>query len=125
MREKNVNALRALLEEALAASKGGYRLTTHCVEGDPARPIYDDPARLAEWLVEAGGVLVPGAVSEQEAIDLLHPAPAGAVARQDPTEGPLLRDGLRRIADDGTGAAREGGEGLLCLKGTHQWGVTS
>lgn len=124
MREQNVKALRKLLEDAVAASSGGYRLTSRCVGGDPEHSIYDDPDRLAEWLVEAGGVLVPSAVSEQEAMDLLYKVPAEVYARvPEESKGPCLREGLRQIATDTPfGGDDEGGEAVLCLKGTHSWG---
>jgi hypothetical protein len=125
MRAQNVEALRKLLEEAVAASRGGYRLTSRCISGDPERPIYDDPGRLAEWLVEAGGVLVPTAVTEQEAMDLLHKVPAEIYARvPEESKGIWLREGLRRIAGDTPfGDEERDGEAVLCLKGTHRWGV--
>ena len=123
MREQNVKALTALLEEAAAASTGGYRLTTLTAVGTE-RLLLDDPARLAEWLVEAGAVLVPAAVTEQEAMNLLHRAPERLPRVAELSEGPGLREGLRRIATDGGPRSRDDGdEALLALKGTHHWGV--
>jgi hypothetical protein len=126
MRAQNVKALRELLEEAVAASSGGYRLTSRCVGGDPERSIYDDPGRLAEWLVEAGGVLVPSAVTEQEAMDLLYKVPAEVYARvPEESKGVWFREGMRRIASDTPFGGDDGsGEAVLCLKGTHRWGVS-
>lgn len=123
MRAQNVKALRELLEEAIAASRGGYRLTSRCVSGGSERLTYDDPAQLAEWLVEAGGVLVPTAVTEQEAMDLLHKVPAEIYARvPEESKGIWLREGLRRIASDTPlGDEERSGEPVLCLKGTHRW----
>jgi hypothetical protein len=124
MREQNVKALSTLLEEASAATSGGYRLTT-LTAGGTERLILDHPTRLAEWLVEAGAVLVPEAVTEQEAMNLLHRVPAERAPRvTELSEGPWLREGLRRIATDGGPRSRdEGDEALLALKGTHHWGV--
>jgi hypothetical protein len=56
---------------AVAASSGGYRLTagvSAAIRSIPDMMIPKDMMvrRLAEWLVEAGGVLVPGGVSEQQ-----------------------------------------------------------
>lgn len=119
LREQNVKALTKLLEDAVAASSGGFRLTTRRVGGggDPERSIYTDPGRLAKWLVEAGGVLVPSAVTEQEAMDLWYKSPAEAYARV-----PWLREALWQIATDAPfGAHEESGEAVLSLKGTHRW----
>jgi hypothetical protein len=123
MRERNVKALAELLEKAAAADEGGYRLTTRSLAGDPGGPLLESPARLAEWLVQAGAVLVPEAVSDQEAIDLLHKEPAELFARAPAeSEGPWFREGLRRIASDSfSGSLEEAPEGVLCLKGTHRW----
>jgi hypothetical protein len=66
--------------------------------------------------------LVPGAVTEQEAMDLLHKRPARVTEL---SEGPWFREGLQRIASDRTAGSRDtGGEAVLCLKGTHRWGVS-
>lgn len=123
MREMNVKALAALLEEAVAASAGGYRLISRNVGGDTGHPMLTDPAHLAEWLVEAGGVVVPAAITEQEARDLLHQQPALEYARVTAeSEGQSLREGLCRIATDRVPGHRDAeGEAILCLKGTHQW----
>ena len=127
MRAQNVKALTTLLEEAAAAENGGYRLTSRTAGLEPGHPILADPARLAEWLVEAGAVLVPTAVTEQEAMDLLHRVPGEFFPRvTELSEGPWLREGLRRIAGDGGPRTRdEGEECLFCLKGTHRWGVSA
>jgi len=126
MRAQNVKALTELLEEAAAASSGGYRLISRSIAGDSGLPILGDPVRLAEWLVEAGGVLVPDAVTEQEALDLLHKEPAVIFARAtEQAEGQWFREGLRRIASDSAGGRDEDGEAVLCLKGTHRWGLTA
>jgi hypothetical protein len=126
MRAQNVKALTELLEEAAMASSGGYRLISRGIAGDSGRPILGDPVRLAEWLVEAGGVLVPDAVTEQEALDLLHKEPAVVFARAtEQSEGQWFREGLRRIASDSAGGRDEDGEAVLCLKGTHRWGVSA
>lgn len=107
MRTQNVKALARLLEEAEAAI------------GDSGRPIIGDPGRLAEWLVEVGAVLVPGIVTDEEALDLLQKVPAEVPAgATEELEGEWLREGLRRIAAD---TPAEGGETIL--KGTHRWGV--
>jgi hypothetical protein len=124
MRERNVRALAELLEKAAAADQGGYRLTSRSVVGNPGGRLMESPARLAEWLVQAGAVLVPEAVSEQEAIDLLHKEPAELFARVSPeAEGSWFREGLRRMAGDAPAASLEDAtdEVVLCLKGTHQW----
>jgi hypothetical protein len=124
MRAQNLKALTELLEEAAAASSGGYRLISRNIAGDSGRPLLGDPVRLAEWLVEAGAVLVPDAVSEQEALDLLHKEPAVVFARAtEQSEGHWFREGLRRIASDSSGRPDDAGEAVLCLKGTHRWGV--
>jgi hypothetical protein len=70
-------------------------------------------------------VLVPDAVGEQEAMDLLHKVPGEFFPRvTELSEGPWLRERLRRIATDGGPRSRDDGdEGLLCLKGTHRWGA--
>jgi hypothetical protein len=124
MREHNVKALTELLEKAAGAETGGYRYTTRSVgAGGGGGHILESPARLAEWLVQAGAVLVPAAVTEQEALDLLHKEPATLYARVRPDgEGPWFREGLRRIASDSpAGTLEEEEEPILCLKGTHQW----
>ena len=123
MREHNVKALTELLEKAAAADQGGYRLTTQCVAGEPGGRLLESPARLAEWLAQAGAVLVPEAVSEQEAMDLLHKEPAELFARVPAeSEGPWFREGLRRMASDApAGDLEETAEGVLCLKGSHRW----
>jgi hypothetical protein len=127
MRAQNVKALRKLLEDAVAASSGGYRLTSRCVGGDPEHSIYDDPERLAEWLVEAGGVLVPSAINEQEGMDLWYKVPAEVYARvPEESKGPWLREALRQIASDTPfGGDDEDGQAVLCLKGTHHWGASA
>lgn len=124
MRARNVKALAALLEEAVEASAGGHRLITRSIGGDAGHPVLSDPVRLAEWLVEAGAVLVPDAVTEQEALDLMHRRPAAAFARvTEESEGHCLREELRHIASDRpTGSRDTDGEATLCLKGTHRWG---
>ena len=123
MRKQNVKALTELLEAAAAADSGGYRLTTRSLAGDPGGPMLESPALLAEWLVQAGAVLVPAAVGEQEAIDLLHKEPAALYARVPAeAEGPWFREGLRRIASDSAaGDLEDAAEPVLCLKGTHHW----
>jgi hypothetical protein len=124
MRERNVRALTELLEKAAAADQGGYRLTSRGLVGDPGGRLMESPARLAEWLVQAGAVLVPEAVSEQEALDLLHREPAELFARVSPeAEGPWFREGLRRMAGNAPAGSLEDAadEVVLCLKGTHQW----
>jgi hypothetical protein len=126
MRAQNVKALTELLEEAALASSGGYRLISRSIAGDSGGPILGDPVRLAEWLVEAGGVLVPDAVTEQEALDLVHKEPAVIFARAtEQSEGQWFREGLRRIASDSAGGRDEDGEAVLCLKGTHHWGASA
>jgi hypothetical protein len=117
MRAQNVKALRKLLEDAVAVSSGGFRLSS----------IYEDPGRLAEWLVEAGGVLVPSAVTEQEAMDLWYKSPAEAYARvPEDSKGPWLREALWQMATDAPfGADEETGEAVLSLKGTHRWASAS
>ena len=112
MRAQNLEALRKLLEDA---GVGG--------RGNPERSIYEDPGRLAEWLIEAGGVLVPSAVTEQEAMDLWYKSPAEVYARvPEESKGPWLREALRQIATDAPFGADDGsGEAVLSLKGTHHW----
>jgi len=125
MRTQNVKALAQLLDEAAAAAAGGYRVISRNIGGDTGRPLLSDSARLAEWLVEAGAVLVPDAVTEQEALDLMHKVPPAVFARVNGvSEGECLREGLRRIASDSAAGSRDtDGEAILCLKGTHHWGT--
>ena len=107
MRAQNVKALARLLEDANAAL------------GDTRRPVIGDCGRLAEWLVEAGAVLVPSIVTDEEALDLLQKVPAEIPAgATEELEGEWLREGLHRIAAH---TPAEGGEAIL--KGTHRWGV--
>jgi len=87
--EKNVKALRVLLEEGIEA-----------ILGDAGHAFVGDCGRLAEWLVKNGGVTVPYSLSDADARKLLYRAlPSGlsesATERED---GYWVRDGLCRIA---------------------------
>ena len=78
MREQNVKALIKLLRAAGAGTR--------------------DPGRLAEWLVETGAVVVPGAITDEEAMDLLHNRPEEPLGAIEDMDGEWLRECLRRIA---------------------------
>ena len=109
MRAHNVEALAELLREAQAATTDR---SLHAA----------DPGRLAEWLVEAGAVLVPSADTEQEAMDLLHRAGTEVSAGgAELSRGPWLRESLCRIAGDSPSGWRdEEWTDPRCLKGTHR-----
>jgi hypothetical protein len=115
MRAHNVRALAELLQEAEAASANRSLL------GEAGRATLEDPDRLAEWLVETGAVLVPSAITEQEAMDLLHRAGTeGSAGGTALSRGPWFREHLCRIASD-RAAGRRDEEWVdpRCLKGTH------
>ena len=116
MRTHNVKALAELLREAEAAT------TNRGLLADAGRANLDDPGRLAEWLVEAGAVLVPSAVTEQEAMDLLHRASTEVpVNGAELSRGPWFRESLCRIASEGgSGRRDEEWADRRPLKGTHR-----
>ena len=85
MNEKNVKALRVLLEEGIEA-----------VLGDAGHAFVGDCGRLAEWLVKNGGVTVPYALSDADARKLLYRAlPTGlSESETEREDGYWVRDGL-------------------------------
>jgi hypothetical protein len=116
MRTQNVKALTELLQEAEAAS------SSRSILGEASHATYGDPRRLAEWLVEAGAVLVPSAVTEEDAMDLLNRGRTEVSVRAtDLSQGPWFRESLCRIASDSASGSRdEPWVAPQCRKGTHR-----
>ena len=102
MREQNVKALTKLLRAAGTGTR--------------------DPGLLAEWLVETGAVVVPGAITDEEAMDLLHNRPEEPLGAIEDMDGEWLRECLRRIATTPATPVGEP-EAVPHLKGAHVWGL--
>jgi hypothetical protein len=98
--DRNVQALRVLLEEGIEA-----------VLGNSGHAFIGDCGRLAEWLIHNGGVTVPYALSDADARKLLYRAlPTGlSESETEREDGYWVRDGLCRIALGEPVAGEKGG----------------